>query len=316
MKQVMTMLTMGVLLMLGACTAPTAAPFQLASEQDKLPIVVTFSILTDLVRNVGGDKIAITTLVGASSDSHTFEPSPADSVALINAHLIFENGFEFESWLDDLYTSSGSQARRVAVSAGIEPRRLKEEAEHTETSGHEHAEFDPHTWHDVKNAMRMVEVVRDVLVEADTDNAETYRTNADAYLSELQALDAWVVEQVTKLPVERRKLITTHDTFGYFADRYGFEVIGSALASISTESGEPAAADVVALVEAIKASGVPAIFAETISNPETTQRIADEAGVKLAPALYTDALGAAGSESDSYLKLMHYNVTTIVEALK
>lgn len=326
MKRFLTILLAVTLVVFGACAAPVApaAPSSPpASAEGKVPVVVTFSILADLVRNVGGDKLSLTTLVEADSDTHTFEPSPADGVALVNASLIFENGFEFETWLDDLYSSSGSQAKRVAVSEGIEPRILEEGeegADHADEqgreSGHEHGEFDPHTWHDVKNVMHMVEMIRDTLVVADAANADTYRANADAYLSQLQTLDAWVIEQVATLPEARRKLITTHDTFGYFADRYGFVILGSALSSISTEAGEPAAADFVALVEEIKASAVPAIFAETVSNPEITQRLADEAGVKLAPLLYTDALGATGSESDSYLKLMRYNVTTIVEALK
>jgi ABC-type Zn uptake system ZnuABC Zn-binding protein ZnuA len=161
----------------------------------------------------------------------------------------------------------------------------------------------------------MVESIRDALVAADHDRAATYQANADAYLARLQSLDDFVVAEVAKLPEERRKLVTSHDTFAYFAARYGFEVVGTALGSVSTEGADPSASEIADLVDQIKAAGVPAIFAENVTNPALMESIADEAGVELAPTLYTDALGESGSDGDTYEKMVTANVTTIVTAL-
>lgn len=295
-----------------ACaTSSTQQP----ANTGKLSVVATFSVLADLVQNVTGDSASVITLVGAGSDTHTFEPSPADSVALADASLIFENGASFERWLDDLYTASRSSARRIDLSEGIALLRLGAES-HTEAgNGGGRDEVDPHLWHDVSNVMQMVTHIRDSLIESDPANTSLYQQNASHYLAQLQDLDKWIEAEVATIPQDARKLVTTHDTFEYFAHRYGFEVVGTGLSSISTESADPAAADVVALIEEIKRERVPVLFIENVSNPELMQRIATEAGVEVAPALYTDALGAAGSAGDSYIKMMRYNVTTIVDAL-
>jgi len=292
--------------------AGAAAP-QGSTASGKFKVVATTSILGDFVQNVGGDKVEVRTLVGAGGDAHTFEPSPADGVALAEAQLVFENGLEFETWLDDLHTASGSKAERVVVTEGLEPLAAPE-GEHAEEGEHERGEFDPHVWHDVTHAIGMVEKVRDALVKADPANAQTYQSNAEAYIAQLQELDAWVLEQVKALPEDRRRLVTSHDTFGYFAARYGFAIVGTAL-GVSTEVADPSAGEIAKLVEDIKAASVPAIFAENVSNPKLMEQIANEAGVQLAPKLYTDALGAPGSDGETYLKMIRYNVTTIVTAL-
>ncbi|MCI0356476.1 MAG: zinc ABC transporter substrate-binding protein, partial [Acidobacteria bacterium] len=176
----------------------------------RLRAAATHSILADLVRNVGGDQIELRTLVGPGRDAHTFEPSPADAVAVSEAALLFENGLEFETWLDDVYTSSGSQAKRVVVSEGIEPRETEEggahegEEEHAEGEEDQHGEHDPHLWPSVANAIQMVRNIRDALASADPANEGLYQSNADAYIAELQTLDAWIFEQVKAVPEERR----------------------------------------------------------------------------------------------------------------
>lgn len=338
-----------VLVVLSACGTNTTSPLAGATEatpgvpqtqtargaeNTRLNVVVTFSILGDLVQNVAGDKVELRVLIPPGSDAHTFEPSPADVTQLAGADLIFENGLGFETWIDDLYKSSGSRARRVVVSEGITLIEATESDEHEEehadeeetagaegtTTGQddehaEHGEYDPHVWHDVANAVRMVEHIRDALVRADGANAGTYRSQAASYLSRLQSLDDFVVQQAGTLAAERRKLVTTHDTFSYFARRYGFEIVGTALGSVSTEVADPAAAEIVKLVEQIKAAKVPAIFAENVEGGGLTERIAREAGVALAPTLYTDALGNAGSEASTYEAMVRYNVVTIVTAL-
>lgn len=322
-------LVLGLMLMLGTACAPVtsgtrgAATPAGAPGQAKLSVVVSFSILGDLVQQVGGDRVEVRTLVGPGEDAHTFEPSPADSAALARAVLVFENGLGFEPWLEKLYTASGSKARRVIVTDGItvlaaatEEHEEHGAAETGEKEGAGRDEHDPHAWHDVKNAQHMVGVIREALATADAANAAVYRANAERYLSELQALDAWIVQQVQSLPEARRKLVTTHDTFRYFAARYGFAIPATALGAVSTEAAEPAAGEFAQLVKTIKEAGVPSIFAENVANPRLMERLAREAGVALAPALYTDALGKPGSSGESYAKMMRANVTTIVEALK
>jgi len=334
MQRLKTVLTLWMLgLLLTGCSG-TPAEGQPATEAGanttgKITVVSTYSILGDWVQAVGGDKVTVRTLVGPGGDAHTFEPTPTDGVALAEADIVFENGFGFEPWLDDLYTASGSDAPRVVVTDGIDPLSASDEAhsdeEHDEDEAEsaeddhaeeeDHGEVDPHVWHDVGLAIQMVEAVRDGLSETDPANRATYQANADAYLGQLRELDQFVLGEVDKLPVEQRKLVTTHDTFGYFAKRYGFEIVGTAIASVSTEAGDPSAAAIAELVEEIKATGVKTIFAENISNNDLMSQIAQEAGVTLAPTLFTDALGESGSEGDSYLKMVRYNVTTMVEAL-
>lgn len=286
---------------------PPAAARPEAPASPRLKVVASFSILGDLVRQVGGERVDLRVLVGPESDAHTFDPSPADTAAVAEAALVFENGLGFEPWFDRLYAASRSSAKRVVVTAGL--------AGLIRTDKDARGEVDPHVWHDVQHAMHMVRVIRDALVQADPANAAAYSANAERYLAELQELDAWIVARVATLPPERRKLVTTHDTFAYFARRYGFVIVGTALGSVSTEAADPSAAQVAALVQEIKAAGVPAIFAENVSNPRLMERIASVAGVQLAPGLYTDALGRPGSPGDSYVKMIRSNVERIVVAL-
>ncbi len=354
--------------------APPPTTDDAVAMTNPLPVVATYSILGDMVQNVGGDLIDLTVLVGAGNDPHVYEPVPADNVTLSQATLIFENGLEFETWLDRLYTASGSEATRVDVSKGINLIRVEDadhdhahdqeadhahdqeadhahdqeadhahdqeadhahdqeadhahdqEADHAHDQeadhahdhghGHTHGEYDPHIWHSVANARIMVQNITAALVAADPDNAATYEANATAYLAELDELEAFIQQEVAQLPAERRKLVTTHDTFGYFARDYGFEVVGTAL-GITTEAADPSAGAIAALVSEIKAAEVPAIFGENIANPRTLEMIAQEAGVELGPTLFTDALGEPGSGGETYIDMMRHNVTAIVAALK
>ncbi len=280
-----------------------------AIEAKELNIVSTSSIIGDYVRNVGGDLISQTVLVGPNGDPHTFEPSPKDGVALKNADVIFEFGLNLEPWLDQLYLSSESKAQRYRVTGGLI-------LIHGSDPDHDEIEVDPHVWHDVGNAIIMVELIRDALMKADPEHAGQYRDHAEAYLKQLADLQDWIFQQIASLDKERRKLVTSHDTFGYFARRYGFQIIGAVVDSATTEAADPSAAKIAQLTEKIKSSGVPAIFVENVSNPQTAQAIARETGARVAPPLYSDALGEPGSEGEDYVKMMTHNVKTIVEALK
>jgi zinc/manganese transport system substrate-binding protein len=295
---------------------PVAA--QTPGAAEPLRVVATFSIVGDLVQRVAGGEVAVTTLIGPGVDAHTYDPAPADLVALESADLIVENGLGFEPWLDQFLASAGAPATRVVASEGITPRVLAAGADgagHEGEDTHEDGESDPHVWHDVANSIVMVENIRDALVAADPAHAARYEENAAAYIEELRALDEWIREQVAMIPDERRKLVTSHDTFGYFAAAYGFAVIGTALGSLSTEAGDPSAQQIVLLIEQIRAAGVPAIFAENVANPDLMEAIAAEAGVTLAPPLYTDALGPAESPGATYAGMVRANVATIVDAL-
>lgn len=272
---------------------------------DRLRVVATFSILGDVVANVGSDRVALTTLVGPDGDAHVYEPTPQDAAAIANAAVVFENGLGFEAWLDELVEGSGTTAVRVVTTDGIEAGVLVEDGVE---------EQDPHVWQDVQNEIVVAEHVRDALVAADPDGKDAYEANAAAYIDELEALDAEIEERVASLPAERRKLVTTHDAFGYFARRYGFEIVGTAL-PVSTEAADPAAGDVAALVDRIRAAGVPAIFAENIENQALLERVASDAGVALGQDLYSDALGPAGSPGETYLGMMRANSDAIVGAL-
>lgn len=284
-----------------------------------LPVLATFSIVGDVVRNVGGDVIALDVLVGPDGDAHTFEPSPSDIAKIADATLIFENGVDFEQWLDDVYASSDSSATRVAVADGltlldIEGLAQEDEEDHAEGEDGEGREQDPHVWHDVENVIAEAAIVRDALAAADPAHAATYAANADAYLAQLTELEAFVTAEVEKLPSERRKIVTSHDALSYLA-ACGFEMVGTALGSLSTETADPSGGEIADLVEEIKAVGVPAIFAENIEGTDLMQQIADDAGVALAPPIFTDALGQPDSQGATYLDMVRYNITTIVTAL-
>jgi zinc/manganese transport system substrate-binding protein len=293
-----------------------------AGAQKPLEVVATYSILGDFVENVGGDLVGLTVLVGRDGDAHDYEPTPQDSVAIADAALVFENGLEFETWLDDLYTASGSGAARVVVTEGIKPRTMSaletmaepgEEGEHTE--GEEHHEFDPHVWHNPQNVRVIVDNIAAALIATDPANEATYLTNATSYKADLEQLGIYIQSEVDKLPAEKRQLVTSHDSLGYFADRYGFEVIGAVIPSVTTESSDANAGELAKLVDTIKVAGVSVIFVENISNVDLVEQVAGSAGVTVAPALYTDALGEEGSEAATYLEMMRYNVNTMVTAL-
>ncbi|MEJ7837253.1 MAG: zinc ABC transporter substrate-binding protein [Thermomicrobiales bacterium] len=314
-------------LMSSLAPASLAAQEQTA-ETEKLQVVATFSILADVVANVGGDAIELTTIVPVGGDAHSFEPTPDQVAGVSEADLIVSIGIGFEPWLEDMIGASGAEGRNVVVTEGLDLiDGFEEEHEHEESDEHEnehkgedHADeetgaIDPHVWGDVANMIAITATVSQALVAADPANTATYEANAAAYTTQLQTLDTFVRDQVGTLPVEQRQLVTSHDTFGYFARAYEFEVVGTAIGSLTTESGDPSAEEIANLVGEIEATGVPVIFAENVSNPALIESIASEAGVEVGPALYTDALGEAGSDGETYDAMMRYNVTSIVTAL-
>jgi zinc/manganese transport system substrate-binding protein len=297
------------------------APIRQASAQDsgRLKVVATFSILGDVVQNVAGDNVDLTVIVGPDGDAHTFEPKPDQIASLADADLIFENGIGFETWLDDMYSASGSSAKRVAVTDGLPLLEFNgqsdEPATHMSDDGHDHGEHDPHVWQDVSNVIAEAGVIRDALIAADPAHADAYTANAAAYTTQLQELDGKIKQMVGTLPAEKRILVTSHDSLGYFAHAYGFTIAGTALGTLSTEGADPSAGDIARLIDQIKATGVPAIFAENVESQDLMNQIARDASVTLAPPLNTDALSKSDGPAATYIALMTYNATTIVTAL-
>lgn len=273
---------------------------------DKINAIATISIIGDVVRNVAGDAVNLVVLVGPDGDAHEYEPIPTDSVNIAKADIIFENGLHLEHWLDKLYEASGSKAKRIIVSQGVTPRIFEDNPQET----------DPHAWQDVINVILYTQNVRDALDEIDPANKSLYDANAKNYIQQLQVLDAWVKAQVATIPVDKRKLVTNHDALGYFARAYGFKIIGAVIPSATTEAADPSAQQTVQLLTIIKANGVHAIFSENMANPKLAQTLSQEADVQVGPELYTDALGPVGSEGETYLKMIKYNVGVFQKYLK
>ena len=267
--------------------------------QDRLHVVTSFSILGDLARNVGGDRVSITTLVGPDSDVHVYTPAPADAKKVADAKLLLINGLGLEGWLPRLLQSSGSKAPIILATKGIAPLKLGSDA-------------DPHAWQSVANARIYVANIRDALVAAAPADAEVFRANTDAYLAKFDALDREVREGVAKIPQNRRKVISTHDAFGYFAAAYGIEFI--APEGVSTES-EPSARDIAGIITQIKTSKIPAVFLENISDPRLIQRIAAETGAKIGGTLYSDSLTGENGDAPTYIELVRHNIKTLTSAL-
>jgi zinc/manganese transport system substrate-binding protein len=266
---------------------------------ERLNIVASFSILGDFVRNVGGDRVSVTTLVGADSDVHVYTPAPSDAKRIADAKFVVVNGLGLEGWLPRLVQSSGSKAAIVTASAGIAPLKLGSAA-------------DPHAWQSVPNAKVYVTDIANALAAADPDDAEFFRAQAKAYLEKLETLDREVREAVAKIPPERRKVISTHDAFGYFAAEYGIRFI--APLGVSTET-EPSARDIAAIIGQIKAARIPAVFLENISDDRLIRRIAAETGAKVGGTLISDGLTGEKGPAPTYIDMVRHNIKALTSAL-
>jgi zinc/manganese transport system substrate-binding protein len=271
----------------------------LARAADRLNVVASFSILGDFVRNVGGDRINVTTLVGPDSDSHVYVPAPADAKKVANARLVFVNGLGFEGWLSRLLKSAGGKAAVVTTTAGIAPLKVGSVA-------------DPHAWQSVGNAKIYVANIRDALVVAAPADAEAFKSNAAAYLADLDALERELREAVAKIPESRRKVISTHSAFGYFAAAYGVEFI--APLGVSTES-EASARDIARIITQIRAAKIPAVFLENVTDPRLIGRISAETGAKVGGTLYSDSLTGEKGDSPTYIAMVRHNIKALTSAL-
>ena len=270
-----------------------------AQADDRLNVVASFSILGDFVRNVGGDRVNVTTLVGPGSDAHVYEPTPADARKIADATRVIVNGLGLEGWLPRLVKAAGGKAIIITATSGIAPLQLGSGA-------------DPHAWQSVVNAKTYVTNIRDALIAADSAGAEAFRANAQNYLARLDALDREVHEAVGKIPAAHRKVISTHRAFGYFAAAYGIEFI--APLGVSTES-EPSARDVAGIITQIRQAKIPAIFLENISDPRLIERISADTGARIGGTLYSDSLTAEKGEAPTYIDMVRHNIKALTSAL-
>ncbi|WP_345251196.1 metal ABC transporter solute-binding protein, Zn/Mn family [Pigmentiphaga soli] len=312
------------------------------AQARELRVVASFSIIADMARQVGGDHIRLATLVGPDGDSHVYEPTPADAVAVAEADVVLVNGLQFEGFIPRLVQASGTRARLVEVSRGIEPLEAAGRAGLAEAAGgaeaghgahgqqdghghpagqqqgsephahHHHGKYDPHAWQSARNAQVYVGNIIQALCEADQADCGVYQSNGNAYLARLRALDDEIAAMMRAIPPDRRRVISSHAAFGYFSRAYGITFL--APEGISTDA-DPTAADVAALIAQARAQQVAAIFMENITNPRLIRQIADETGMRVNATLYSDALSGASGPAATYVDMMRYNANAIRAAI-
>ena len=290
-------------ILLAAC-----ASSKTATPGSNLPRVLAVeSFLADITRNVTGDRLSVDSIIPLGVDPHAYQPTPQDAARITDANVLILNGANLEAFLDPILQNAGSQQQLIIkASDGLTP--------HPDPSA-ENSGGDPHFWLDPNNVIKYVENIRDGLSKADPAGASGYAANADQYIVKIQVLDTWIVSQVQKVPQTRRLLVTNHDSLAYFAARYGFSVVGAIIPSISSGAA-PSAQELAALITSIRSTGTPAIFLETGTNTQLADQIASETGIKVITGLYLHSLSAADGPAPTYIDMMKYDVTAIVEALK
>ncbi|WKZ36623.1 MAG: zinc ABC transporter substrate-binding protein [Anaerolineales bacterium] len=280
-----------------------------------LRVLASTTFLADIAWNVAGDRVKVDSLLPVGADPHAYQAAPADVAKIAASNVLVLNGLEYEHFIEPLLENAGGERLVIEATTGLEPREMDEhagEAEAGEGSGHEAG--DPHMWLDPTLVIRYVENIRDGFIEADPEGAEVYRVNADAYIDELRALDAWITEQVADIPSERRLLVTNHEAMGYFAGRYGFEIVDTILASLSSDAGI-SAQRLAAVINEVKTSGAEAVFLDDVENTSLANQIAGETGIKVVGDLHLESL-TDGAPAGTYIDMMKHNTTRIVDALK
>jgi len=271
---------------------------------EKIQVVASFSILTDLIQEIGGDRVSVDTLVGPEQDAHVFNPAPKDAVRIAQSKLVFLNGLGFEGWMERLVKSAASKTKLIIVTSGIKPHSRKYK------NGYE--DLDPHAWQDVRNIRIYAANITEALIAIDPAGKITYENNFYRYDANLISLDAFIRSSIIAIPSERRKIVTTHDAFGYFEQAYGVSII--APQGVSTES-EASAKDVATIIRQVKSEHIPAIFIENISDPRLAEQIAKESGAKIGGKLYSDALSNENGPAGTYITMMETNIRELTKAM-
>jgi ABC-type Zn uptake system ZnuABC Zn-binding protein ZnuA len=285
---------------------PAVLPGVPARDGGPLNVVATTPIIADLVSQIGGERVTVTSLLPNNADPHDFEPAPEDVVRVEEGDAVFVHGLHLDDWSEDLIKNAGGNAQVFVVTRDVETIASDEEA---------FAEGDPHVWFDPTRVQTMVDAITADLSALDPDGAAAYEARRQIYDGNLAQLDAAIAERIALIPPERRKLVTNHDALRYYAERYGLDIVGTVIPGIDTRA-EPSAKEIAELVERIHDENVPAIFAENIVNPELAEELAEQTGVQIVDDLYTDSLGDADSGADTYLGLMQTDTRLIVEALR
>lgn len=321
MKKVI--ITIGMLLIFSGLAACQPAPAPQA-DSGALRVIAAETFLADIAQRVAGERVTVEALMPLGLDPHAFEPTPRDVTRIAESDVLIVNGGGFEGWLEEVLKNAGGNAAVIEASAGLTNRTPaeaedahadEEESGHEGEEAHDHGESDPHFWLDPLNVIVYVENIRDGLSQADPQGKELYAQNAAAYIEELRALDAEIRAQVETIPPERRVLVTNHESFGYFADRYGFTLAGAVIPSANS-SAETSARQLAALIDTIRQSGAPAIFLETGANPKLAEQIAAETGVQVVTGLYTHSITTPEGDAPSYLAMMRRNAELITAALR
>jgi ABC-type Zn uptake system ZnuABC Zn-binding protein ZnuA len=296
-----------ILLAFGLLTACSAQPVPGSSPTPGLPRVLAVeTYLADITRQVAGDRLIVDSLLPVNMDPHSYQPAPRDIIKVSKCDVLIINGGGIEAFLAPLLANAGGTRLEITASSGLSPR--------PDPTG-EHPEGDPHFWLDPNNVIQYVQNIRDGLIQADPQGRQIYTDNAAAYILQLQALDAWIKEQVTRIPAGQRQLVTNHESLGYFAARYGFTVIGSIIPSVSSESA-PTARQLANLIDAIRLSGASTIFMETGANINLAEQISGETSARIVTDLYIHSVSDTHGPAPTYIDMMKYNVTQIVNALK
>lgn len=281
---------------------PTAAP----RSDGPLRVVASTTILADLAHQIGGDRAEVRSLLPANVDPHDYEPSPSDVIAIEEADLVILHGLHLDTWADPLVEASMTKAPVIVATAGIPTLG---------TDDKQFGEGDPHVWFDPTRVETMVTTIEAALANVDPDGASAYQARRDAYVAELAALDTEIAARIELIPAERRVLVTNHDALAYYADRYGLTIVGTVIPGLDSRT-EPSAKEIANLIEQIQESGVRVVFAENTVSPVLADALASDAGIRVAPELYTDSLGEPGSGADTYIGLMQTDTKTIVENLR
>lgn len=296
-----TLATVGV-----ACGSDTAGD----SSAD-LTVVATTTQVADLVENVGGERVAVHHFLAPNIDPHEYEPRPSDAEAVLDADVVFRSGGDLDDWLAEVVDNAGGDAEEVSLIDAIPTARLRGAGE---LPGEGAEAVDPHWWQDPRNTIIAVDAIADALAATDPDGADAYRRNADRYSARLERLDREIAHCMSLVPADQRKLVTTHDAYGYFADRYGIEVVGALIPSRSSQA-QPSAGATVELVEQIEEQDVNAIFPESALNPRLEQAVAGETGATVGEALWADSLGPEGSAGDTYVGALASDAAAMVEGM-
>lgn len=321
-----------------ALVALSLATPAFAQSNEPIPVVASFSILGDMVARIGGDHIALTTLVGPDGDAHVYQPTPADARAVSGADILFVNGIAFEGWIDRLVEASEFEGTQIVATAGITPIAIEEDHDnddghdhdahaegdhehdhddhdhHDEAGheGHDHGAYDPHAWQSLPNAVEYVDNIAAALAQADPANAATFYRNRAEFVAEIEALDTEIRVTLEALPANRRTIVTSHDAFGYFAEEYGLTFL--APQGVSTES-EASARDVSELITQIRDQSIGAVFVESISDSRLLEQIASETDATIGGTLYSDALSGSDGPAATYLDMMRHNLAMLTDAL-